>query len=81
MRVFTALIALASVAALHCGASAVEVYAQQAPEQLTNPADSMPDETSLEPAGPEQTMDRPFDEMEGYAPDAVADEEGYPFAE
>ncbi|KAJ3090287.1 hypothetical protein HK102_004210 [Quaeritorhiza haematococci] len=75
MRVFTALVALASVAALHCSASPVDIHAQQAPEQLTNPAEPMPEETVNEPAGPEQ------DEMDMYAPDAVADEEGYPFAE
>ncbi|KAJ3078737.1 hypothetical protein HK102_004272 [Quaeritorhiza haematococci] len=88
MRVFAAFVALASVAALslHSDASPVmvrpvDVRAQQAPEQLSNPAESMPEETVNEPTGPEQDMDGPFDEMDMYAPDAVADEEGYPFAE
>ncbi|KAJ3089526.1 hypothetical protein HK102_006197 [Quaeritorhiza haematococci] len=81
MRVFTALVALASVAALHCGASPVDVHAQQTPEQLTNPAEPMSEETVNEPARPEQDMDGPFDEMDLYAPNALADDEGYPFAE
>ncbi|KAJ3065613.1 hypothetical protein HK102_007852, partial [Quaeritorhiza haematococci] len=83
MRVFTALLVLVSVAALHCGASPVDVDAQQAPEQLTNPADPIPEETSLETAAPEQNMDRPFDEVDMYAPDTLnfADEEEIPFAE